>query len=271
MKSLYKEMTVGLPVIDTFLASWKDKVFKYYEAPMKEYWKMVNDGSRLINENDYYKNMLLDGLTYGSPEYTEKQAEIAKRYQSGCDLLTEAHNSTRITYDSERQRNVKGKWLSLNQFMSDTEENSFKRMNKILDQDVEAKKFNLVYRTCKKIGKILDASFLSIGDNNELNGYLIGETGKARVETITAGGYNIQCFHFRVLIHIMKPDVTKEKVSSKAVSDNKKSDAKLVNWKSFTVSELEEQAAKLGIAYKQYDNPAIYRMRLTMALKKGVN
>ena len=37
--------------------------------------------------------------------------------------------------------------------------------------------------------------------NGEINGIAEGEKGRAKVETIGAGGYNIQCYHFRVLVN----------------------------------------------------------------------
>jgi len=41
---------------------------------------------------------------------------------------------------------------------------------------------------------------LRIGMNGEINGIVRGEKGAVTVETIGVGGWNIQKFHFRVLV-----------------------------------------------------------------------
>jgi hypothetical protein len=78
----------------------------------------------------------------------------------------------------------------------------------ILEKEIELDKNNkralFVNRVKEITGLINDAKGLSIGDNGEINGIVIGELGKAKVETISAGGYNIQCWHFRVLVHKFK-------------------------------------------------------------------
>ncbi len=76
-----------------------------------------------------------------------------------------------------------------------------KALDKYLDRDVKAKYDNLVNRITEKAGEIQDASGLYIANNGEINGYVIGSDGKVKVETITAGGYNIQIRHYRVLVH----------------------------------------------------------------------
>jgi hypothetical protein len=58
----------------------------------------------------------------------------------------------------------------------------------------------LVYRVTAKVGKITDAKGLTIGMNGEMNGLVIGDKGSATITTILAGGYNIQCLHYRVLV-----------------------------------------------------------------------
>lgn len=58
-------------------------------------------------------------------------------------------------------------------------------------------------RTEKKCGKLTDTKHLYLNNANFgvcLNGWVEGEKGTARVESIMAGGYNIQCRHIRVLV-----------------------------------------------------------------------
>lgn len=58
-----------------------------------------------------------------------------------------------------------------------------------------------LYNRVKDItGDIIDASDIRWG-GKALNGWIKGKNGNARVETIGAGGYNIQRFHLRVLVH----------------------------------------------------------------------
>ena len=57
---------------------------------------------------------------------------------------------------------------------------------------------NLIYRTEKKVGQITKWNLYFATDS--LNGWVEGTKGNANIETITAGGWNIQCLHTRVLV-----------------------------------------------------------------------
>ena len=75
------------------------------------------------------------------------------------------------------------------------------KLMKIINREAEAKEKILINRVNKEVGTIVKALNLKVGFNGELNGVIQGENGKCKIETIYAGGYNVQCLHFRVLVH----------------------------------------------------------------------
>ena len=83
-------------------------------------------------------------------------------------------------------------------------EEALNKLEKDMTQEWNRKYDFIIERTNEIVGQITDASNLNVGAKGDLNGYIIGTKGTAKVQTIGAGGYNIQCFHFRTLINEMK-------------------------------------------------------------------
>lgn len=78
------------------------------------------------------------------------------------------------------------------------------QLNKDLNNEVKCKRIEL-YRRCSAIvGVIGEATRLECGINGSINGVVVGDIGKARIETIFAGGHNIQVLHYRVLVKKIK-------------------------------------------------------------------
>lgn len=75
------------------------------------------------------------------------------------------------------------------------------KITKFIEKEAIMKEQILIARVNKAVGKIVKAINLEVGVNGELNGIIQGENGTIKIETIYAGGYNIQCLHYRVLIH----------------------------------------------------------------------
>ena len=71
---------------------------------------------------------------------------------------------------------------------------------KIEEREADIWLLNLYMRVKEITGKVIDCENIHWGGKG-LDGYIIGEDGTALVETIGAGGYNIQRYHLRVLVH----------------------------------------------------------------------
>lgn len=67
-------------------------------------------------------------------------------------------------------------------------------------RSAESYVLDLIRRVTKKIGNIIDYSDLTV-NGPALNGRIVGDRGSTYVETIVAGGYNIQREHLRVILH----------------------------------------------------------------------
>lgn len=72
-------------------------------------------------------------------------------------------------------------------------------LNKVLDREVESKYKQFMNRINKIDSNIEDTNNLHIGFNGEINGYIKCKNCNIKITTIYAGGYNIQCLHYRVL------------------------------------------------------------------------
>ena len=75
------------------------------------------------------------------------------------------------------------------------------QITKNIEREAISKEQMLIKRVNKVVGTIVGSISLYVGVNGELNGVIEGVNGKCKIETIYAGGYNIQCLHYRVLVH----------------------------------------------------------------------
>lgn len=185
----------GLEVIDQFLAEWKTKAFGYY---MRLYnnWEEVKATEYEITA----ENLAFVTNTFGQRKYTDVQIE--KILSKELKLVEISNLKSNINYSMvkmfTRSRN-KSEMSIIDRMRWNPEE----FLENLLTADVESKKQAFVRRINGKAGEILEA-FLEIGDNGEINGFIKGEEADVNVKTVSAGGYNIQCFHFRMLVKVVK-------------------------------------------------------------------
>ena len=163
-------------IID-FLVMWKEHVYAWY---VEQYDKYV------IAKNKYYAE---------SSEYTHWW-NYERRKSSPEEIKQRDMEHRQLRKDFQEKWNYMEPYAERNGLNTE-------KLQKDLENEANAKYDDIIERTNKLIGQITDASYLTVGGKGDLNGIIEGERGKVTVNTIGAGGYNIQCYHFRTLIHKM--------------------------------------------------------------------
>lgn len=182
--ALEKEASRDVEVILTFLEMWKERCKSFYADSLPKYVDTLLEYYKADNEYCQYHNYHKRDENFKS----ELMALAKVREDAKFKLRAWNFMSSYVDYQYDSNGN--------REYFLDME-----KIQKDLDNDAKAKYDFIIERTNEITGKIVDASGLSIGAKGDLNGDIIGERGVANVHTIGAGGYNIQCFHFRTLIH----------------------------------------------------------------------
>lgn len=196
----------NVPAILEFLEGWKQRNLEFYGKGLKEAFQ-ERDAIRELRRSIQYGGP----LQYGDDGYEEICEEIKAREKAySVNLKGEWRTVTGQLANGRKvttcEKVSDGKWEYVCHYMRSSYEESMERLQELLDREADRKYDFIIFRTANIVGEITDASYLHIGEKGDLNGYIIGTQGSANVQTIGAGGYNIQCFHFRTLINRRKEE-----------------------------------------------------------------
>lgn len=183
-----KENSRNVKAVLDFLERWKALVKEWHMALIKEYFEEHNKVRKLY------------------AEHSESYEEAYKAYKINCygkyEKVEFINRWGRKDYTEKKVAD--GKYEPIRDYMVRTIEEAEAMLDKDLKYEAERKYDDIIERTNAIVGEITDASRLQINEKGNLDGFILGTKGTAKVETIGAGGYNIQCFHFRTLIHKVK-------------------------------------------------------------------
>lgn len=172
----------NVKVILDFLQAWKERVRTYYIRHTEDWIRSLMD---------YYKEDHKYVEWYNSHFEERKNKELMKEIKKPVEKAKAIH--AKFSYLDSYMYRSNGSYIL-----------DMEKLNKDLDREADRKYDFIIERTNEIVGQITDASGLTIGLKDDLNGFIVGTKRTASVQTIGAGGYNIQCFHFRTLIHKVK-------------------------------------------------------------------
>ena len=181
-KEVEKVNSRNIPVIIDFLNAWKEDMKTFFASHTEDWIRTL----KIYYEEDR-KAVAWRNSHFADRKNKELVAEIEKPVKE----VKKVHDQYRFL-DPYMM-------MTADTYVLDTE-----KLERDLNREADRKYDFIIERTNEIVGQITDASNLKIGNKGDLNGYIIGTKGTAKVQTIGAGGYNIQCFHFRTLINELR-------------------------------------------------------------------
>ena len=177
----------NVPVIVEFLNNWRERVIEFHLEKFNEYYDEKQQVRELYNGSD-------------RAAYEAAKDIFHKKCYGYYDRVDFINRWGKPDHTDKKVKDGEYEWLKpyINERTLDEAMVKFK---KDIDKEWTRKYDFIIERTNAVVGQITDASNLKIGAKHDLNGYIIGTRGTAKVQTIDAGGYNIQCYHFRTLIN----------------------------------------------------------------------
>lgn len=189
----------------------REEIFTTFSDFIAFLEKTWNDRDEMLKKacNEWLVEEMNNLYTSWNEIYREKDDEFSKMSRSvEYKNNFEKNQAKRIFMDNAKNeyyvepRNILLKKAGFNE-LSEYErvsENTIEALKKENLENAQQSVLNLVDRVEDRVGKVFDWSELHFGENGMLNGRVTGNLGSTYVETIPAGGYNIQRFHYRVLL-----------------------------------------------------------------------
>lgn len=192
-------------VIKDFLEDWKEKAFDWYVNRYDAFLKFRDDlraEERAARLEAYYT----------LPEYAEtrerRKAFLGDEEPDNSTLINlyprkpveEFLKERNLDYYTIQQRIQNfGDQIIFKMLDYRDSDARLKYLDGALEEDKKRKLLFLINSITNITGPITDAKHLYIS-GGDLNGVVTGEKGVAKIQTFSAGGYNIQCFHWRTRV-----------------------------------------------------------------------
>ena len=175
--------------LDDIVSRWDEHDFRIKNEGKPYYWDLYNKAWKIL---------------YGDTSSGIGSVAKAKLAELYPDVPEDSYRDTRRRKFDDEYINIpfERKYGSLKYARSiwDLTEEKIHANNQ---RDGENLILDLLRRVTKITGPVTDWSELYVTQGNMgavINGYVIGEDGRAEVESILAGGYNIQRLHVRTLV-----------------------------------------------------------------------
>lgn len=170
-------------VIWEFLLNYKEQVAEYIRKNVEvlnEYYKV---NSQMCDWHNNNRHKVYNG-EMTREEYNKVYNELERKEKELADNI---HPYTKLCATRDYTKEHSQRYIDE------------AKLEELLLKDCKARYFQLVNEVTKYTGIIIDATNLNMRCG-ELGGIIIGEKGKAKVQTFSAGGYAVQCFHYRTRV-----------------------------------------------------------------------